>query len=166
MRNLIHATLAAVLLAIPFTHAHAQITLAQLKTLDECALTRLYEQAPAGAIPLGYGRGHVLLMINTKTQVKARLANTVWKGKHFDKYGDFINQWPGFRALSGHAEHAPSWYDGKSSISVSYARGTPVFGNTRDEMREIAPGLYLCRLYELGLCPRFRAYFVIEVACR
>ena len=84
MRTLIHAILTAALLAIPLTSAHAQITLAHLKTLNVCELNQLYEQAPPGAIPVGYGRGHVLFMIDAKMpRLQARLTNSVWKGKHF-----------------------------------------------------------------------------------
>jgi hypothetical protein len=49
---------------------------------------------------------------------------------------------------------------------MEYAPGTPILGNVRDEIREIAPGLYLGRLYE-RCPPRFLGYFALEaVSCR
>lgn len=143
------------------------LTLDRLKRMSEAELEQLFDQAPSGPIPLGYTRGQILLLTEARMpRLKARIGSTVWKGKHFHSGGGIINQWPGFRALSGHAEIGPSWHDGKPCIVVQYPSDTPLFGNTRDELREVAPGLYLCRLYERCPCPRFRGYFAIEVNCR
>ncbi|MBM3993310.1 MAG: hypothetical protein FJ303_04020 [Planctomycetes bacterium] len=141
-------------------------SLADLKRLGESELTRLFEGASLGEIPVGPARGHVLLMSEARLpRVKARLANSVWKGKHFDADGGFINQWPGFQALRGSGAVGTSWHDAKPCLVLDYPSGTPVFGNTRDELRQVAPGLYLGRLYERCPCPRFRGYFAIEMCC-
>ena len=137
-----------------------------LKKLSECELTRLFEEAKPGEIPSGYARGQVLLMTEAKLpKLRARLASSAWKGKHFEADGEFINQWPGFKALRGKAELGVSLHDGKPCLVLEYPPQTPLFGNTRDELREIAPGLYLARLYERCPCPRFRGYFAIQVCC-
>lgn len=141
-------------------------TLASLKKVSECELTRLFEQAPPGPIPIGYARGEVLLMTDAKLpRLRARLASTAWKGKHFEENGEYVNQWPGFTALRGKAELGVSGYDGKPCLLFEYPPDTPLFGNTFDEVREIAPGLYLGRLYERCPCPRYRGYIAIELAC-
>src|ERR1700736_5696550 len=81
------------------------LALADLKNLSECELTRLFENAKPGEIPLVYARGKVLLMTDARLpRLRARLANSAWKGKHFEADGEFINQWPGFQALRGKAE--------------------------------------------------------------
>ncbi len=140
------------------------LTMAQLKKLDICELDRLFAQAPPGAIPLGYARGQVLLMTDAKCpKLRARLASSAWKGKHFCEGGEFINQWPGFTALRGKIEPGVSGYDNKPCLVLDYPADTPLFGNFRDEMREIAPGLYLARLYEKCPCLRFTGYFAIQV---
>jgi hypothetical protein len=140
------------------------LTMAQLKRLNLCGLDRLFAQAPPGEIPLGYARGQVLLMTDARCpKLRARLASSAWKGKHFCEGGEFINQWPGFTALRGKIEPGVSSYDDKPCLVLDYPPGTPLFGNMRDEMREIAPGLYLARLYEICPCQRFVGYFAIQV---
>jgi hypothetical protein len=100
-----------------------------------------------------------------RPRLQARLANLAWKGKHFEDDGAFINQWPGFQALRGQAELGVSGYDGKPCLVLQYPPETPLFGNTYDEIRQVAPGLYLARLYERCPSPRFRGYFAIQVSC-
>jgi hypothetical protein len=142
------------------------LTLKHLAKLSECELTRLFEQAQSGLIPVGYTRGRVLRMQDAKLpRLQACLASAIWKGKHFEADGSFINQWPGFTALRSRAELGISSHDGKPCITIEYPPDTPLFGNYRDEIREIAPGLYLARLYERCPCPRFRGYFAIQVEC-
>jgi hypothetical protein len=141
-------------------------TLRALKKLTLCELDRLFDPAPAGQIPVGYTRGQVLVMVDAKLpKLQACFASTIWRGKTFDADGSYINQWPGFEALRGQAELGVSWHDGKPCLVLGYPDGTPLFGNLRDELREIAPGLYLARLYDRCPCPRFRGYFAIQVAC-
>ncbi len=140
---------------------------ADLKRMNVCELDRLFEQASVSGIPVGYMRGHVLLLTDAKhPRLKAAFAGSAWKGKHFDCNGDFINQWPGFKAVSGHAELGPSWHDGRPCIVASYPPNAKIFGNTRDELREVAPGLFLGRLYDVCPCPRFTGYFYIQAACK
>jgi hypothetical protein len=151
------------------TRASAQPrSLADLKRLSACELTRLFEQAEAGPIPVGYAKGQVLLMEDARLpKLRARLASTAWRGKHFEEGGEFINQWPGFTALRGKIEPGTSAFDGKPCLVLDYPPGTPLFGDMYDEMRQIAPGLYLARLYERSPCPHFRGYFAIQVCgCR
>jgi hypothetical protein len=98
-------------------------------------------------------------------RLQARFASSIWKGKHIEPDGEFVNQFPGFKALKGKAEMGVSTHDGKPCILMSYPPDTPLFGNSWDELREVAPGLYLARLYERCPCPRFRGYFAIQVSC-
>lgn len=160
--------LAITCIAVAGGHASAQdipLDLGHLKKLSACELTSLFEQAPPGAIPVGDVRGKVLLMTDAKhPRLQACLANLAWKGKHFDSDGTYINQWPGFQALRGKAELGVSGYDGKPCLLFQYPPDTPLFGNMYDEIRQVAPGLYLARLYERCPCPRFRGYFAMS-AC-
>jgi hypothetical protein len=138
----------------------------QLAGLGECELEQVFAQADAGPIPVGSCRGHVLLMTNTKRpRARARMANCVWKGKVFGDCGCFINQWCGFQAISSQAVLGASWLDGKPCIFMEYAPGTPIFANTRDEIRQIGPNLYLGRFYDRCPCPKVRGYFVLQFDC-
>jgi len=143
-------------------------TLRRLAGLSECELERLFACAPPGCCPVGHCRGRVLQLTCTRCpRLRACLTSTVWKGKNFECDGSFVNQWICGKALRSRACMGTSWYDGGPCIVVEYPPDTPIFGNTRDELREICPGLYLARLYDRCPCPKFRGYFAIEVEpCR
>ena len=78
-------------------------------------------------------------------RLRARLQGLAWKGKVFHPDGTFINQWAGFRAISSHVAEGPSWFDGRPCIVLEYPPGTAVFGNARDEIRQVGPNLWLGR---------------------
>lgn len=159
---------AAILVAMPAAKADGPcpLTIADLKRLSQCELDRLFEEAGPGELPTGRARGRVLLMCDARLpKVRACLASSLWKGKEFDCDGTFINQWPGFQALRGAGRLGNSEHDGKPCWILEYPPRTAVFGNTFDEMRQIGPGLYLARLYQLCPCPHFRGYFAIQIEC-
>jgi hypothetical protein len=145
------------------------LSLNQLQHLSPCDLEQLYARADIGTLPTSCTRGRVLHLADTRLpRLKACAFNLAWKGKCFECDGSFVNRWPGFTALSSHAEPGASWYDGRPTLVMEYAPGTPLFANLHDEIREVAPGLYLGRLYERCPCPRFVGFFALEVepACR
>ena len=143
-------------------------SLAQLKQFCPAELEALYAQAQAGTPPVGRLRGYVLVMTGKPCpKLAARTANLAWKGKVFEPDGCFVNQWLlGFRALGSQAILGPSAWDDQPALVMEYAPGTPIFGNIRDEIREVAPGLYLGRLYERCPCPRFLGFFALQSVVR
>ncbi len=146
------------------TDVACPVTVADLKRMNLCELHRLFEEGRVTECPHGYGRGHVLYMADAHfPKLRARLAGSAWKGKHFEDCCQFINQWPGFKALRGSGAIGTSWHDDKPCLVLEYPPKTPIFGKTRDELREVAPGLYLARLYETCPCPHFRGYFALQV---
>jgi hypothetical protein len=139
-------------------------TLKQLQQLSEQQLEQLFAQAEAAPIPVGFSRGQVLVLTRKPfPKLGAWAAGLVWKGKHFDENGKFINQWLGFRALHSHAMEGPSWYDGRPCLVLEYPPGTPLFANMRDELREIGPGLYLARAYQRTPHPLFRGFIAMQL---
>jgi hypothetical protein len=137
-----------------------------LARLDRDQLDAAFATGTAGESPVGFGRGRILLRVDGKMpRVRARLQGLAWKGKVFRPDGTFINQWAGFRAIASRVEVGPSWYDGRPCLVLEYPPGTPVFGNARDELREVAPGLWLGRFY--AVCPsgKLEGYFVLEMTC-
>jgi hypothetical protein len=138
----------------------------QLRKLGECELEHIFAQGGVGPIPVGYGRGRVLRLVNTKLpRTKACMNNVVWKGKVFRGDGTFTNQWVCFQALDSTVGYGTSWFDGKPCILMEYPPDTPVFGNSRDELRLIGPNLYLGRFYERCPCGKLRGYFVLQFPC-
>jgi hypothetical protein len=118
-------------------------------------------------LPVGVTRGHVVHVADAKRpRLAAGLQNAFWKGKVFFPNGEFINRFCGFRADRSHGEIGPSWFDGKPCVVLEYPPSALVFANSRDEIREVAPGLYLARFYDRCPCPKFKGYFVLEMTCR
>jgi hypothetical protein len=146
-------------------HQEAGITsLKQMQRLSERELECLYAQADAAPLPVGFVRGQVLFLSGRPLpRVGARVSGLVWKGKHFDEQGWFINQWTGFRAIASHATYGASWYDGRPCLVLQYPEGTALLGNMRDEVREIGPGVYLARVYERSPPRRFRGFIGLEL---
>jgi hypothetical protein len=139
-------------------------SLKQLQQLSTDELEQLFAHADAAPIPVGFSRGQVIVLTGRPLpKVGAWAANLVWKGKHFDEDGRFINQWLCFRALHSHAVCGPSWYDGRPCLVLEYPPGTPLLGNMRDELREIGPGLYLARAYERSPPSRFRGFIGLQL---
>jgi hypothetical protein len=140
----------------------AALTLGDLKRMDFCELDQLFTHGTGTAFPVGSAHGTILLRTDGK-RARAKLAGTVWKGKYFYSDGCITNQWLGFRAISTHIASGSSWYDDKPCVVIEYPPGTAVFGNARDELREIAPGLFLGRFYERCPCQKLQGYFVLEL---
>ena len=99
--------------------------------------------------PLGLTRSTVLYTDGRLPRVKATLQGAVWKGKLFPGDGTFTNLWVG-GVRAGHADTAvePSWLDGQPVLAVHYPPTALVFSRTRDELREVSPGVWLGRSFD------------------
>jgi hypothetical protein len=138
----------------------------ELRRLTAEELEQWFAQGRVDNLPVGAFHGTVLLQIDARLpRLRARLASVVWKGKVFEPDGSFINQWAGFRAVPSQVAVGASWYDGQSCLVLEYPANSAVFANTRDELREIAPGVFLGRFYERCLCPKLQGYFILEMEC-
>jgi hypothetical protein len=139
-------------------------SLKQLQRLGERELECLYAQTEAAPPLVGYVRGRVLILAGGRfPHTRAKLFGLVWKGKHFDEEGCFINQWAGFRALQSNATYGESWYDGRPCLVLEYPAGTPLFADLRDEVRQVGPGLYLIRAYQRSPQPRFWGFIGLQL---
>jgi hypothetical protein len=130
-------------------------------------LEAVYRRAEAGAVPRGYARGLAVYCTDDRlAAVRTRASRTVWHGKVFDPCdGTLVNQWCGFRAVRARVSYGPSCLDGRPSIVMDYRGMSRVWADVRDEVREVAPGLYVGRMYRLRRCgPEFKLYFILQ-AC-
>jgi hypothetical protein len=141
----------------------APLTLADLKRMSSCELEQVFAHGKA-IVPVGKLHGHILCRVEGKlARVRARLGGAVWKGKEFCEDGSFTNRWlMGIRAIPSCAVVASSWYDERPCVVLDYEPGTPIFGNARDEIREVACGLFLARFYRRCPCPLLEGYFALE----
>jgi hypothetical protein len=127
----------------------------------------LYRESEPGAIPAGYTPGRAIYCPDSRLAgVRSRMTGALWHGKIFDPCdGTLVNQWLGLRAIKARVCYGPSWLDGRPSIIMDYSETSWVWAEVRDELREVAPGLYLGRMYRRKACgPQFQIFFALE-AC-
>jgi hypothetical protein len=111
-------------------------------------LEKLFSTGVAGAIPDGRGRGTVL--IGTGGPL-ARLVATLsyalaWRGKVFNARAGRLKNLVtplAIRAIEAAVYKQDSWYDGEPCIVLDYSKTSFVAHKIRDEIREIAPGVFL-----------------------
>jgi hypothetical protein len=144
----------------------------QVLSLDALAhmswpeLEALYRGSPAGCIPRGFARGRALYCPEGRLSgVRSAASKALWRGKVFDDDGEsLVNQWRGVRAIRAAVCYGPSWLDGGPSIVMDYHGTSRVWSDVRDEVREVAPGIYLGRMYRRTDCgPQFQLFFALEI---
>jgi hypothetical protein len=128
------------------------VTGADLMKMSQAQLDDLYKGLIAGPIPDGDSRGTALFFPGTFL-CKA-LAWTVrslnWKGKVFNAAaGTLVNKVSafGFKAIKANVYFDASWLDGNECIVLDYSRTSLVARKVRDEIRMVAPGLYLGKVF-------------------
>jgi hypothetical protein len=111
-------------------------------------LARLFSSGRVGAIPDGHGRGTVLLGTGGLTaQVAARLSYALaWRGKMVSaRTARLLNILTPLQieAIEAVIYKQDSWYDGAPCIVLDYSKTSFAARMIRDEIREIAPGVFL-----------------------
>lgn len=119
----------------------------QGSTLDE-----LFAAAPAGSIPVGIGKGQALIATGTLAArpLVAVVRHLAWRGKEFDTQGRTLRNLItplGVRAIKADVYIDASRLDGRPCIVLDYSKTSRVAGWVRDEIREVAPGLYIGLVY-------------------
>ena len=126
------------------------IDLGQLKTSQ---LDDLFQHGTVTEIPQGYWRGTMIIAPATIfTPLLATLVRLfVWQGKMFyPEQGTLINRGTPFHLSIEKADvyREKSWLDDKPAIIVDYTNTALVSRWIRDEIREVAPNLYLGLAYQ------------------
>src|SRR5262245_28921219 len=146
----------------------APLTFERLTCMTWDELQCLYRGAESGRLPCGFVRGRSLFPpCEFLSGARTKVANCLWKGKHFcPEDGTLVNQWLGIRAIRANTSVGESWLDGKPALILDYAEMSRVWRDARDEMREVAPGLYVGMMHLRG-CPepRIKTMFVLEACC-
>jgi len=111
-------------------------------------LGELFGAGTAGAIPNGRGKGTVLLGTGGRAaRVAAALCYALaWRGKVVNaRQGRLKNIVTplGIQAIEAAVYQQDSWYDGEPCIVLDYSKTSFVARKIRDEIREIAPGVFL-----------------------
>ena len=124
------------------------VTVDELLGMSKQQLDDLFRQHQAGPIPRGEGRGTVLVRWGKwLSSIISRIVHKVaWQGKVFDpERGELRNEVSPLRRKLVRAKvyKDTSWFDQKECIVLDYSRTSFVARKIRDEIREVAPGLYL-----------------------
>jgi hypothetical protein len=127
-------------------------TVAELLSMFQPELDNLFRQSPSGPIPNGNYEGTALVRPGSRLEgPAARLVQRlIWRGKVIDAgKGMLANKIAVFNihAVKAEVYAAASWFDGNEAIILDYSKTSFIARKIRDEIREIAPGLYLGQVY-------------------
>ena len=135
------------------SHAQAQALLSaeSLLALTPAQLESLYRQSPPTPIPSGPIRGTALLRPGEPgASRRARFARFAWQGKVFRNDSTAINRFFGLHAIKARVYSGPSRLDGAPSLILDYHHTSHLYARNRDEIRQVAPCLWLGLMYEDG----------------
>jgi hypothetical protein len=133
--------------------------------MNPAELEQLYRLAGPGQVPRGAVRGIPIVAPGRPyAPAASRAGRVVWQGKVFNDDGSAaVNRFFGVRAVRGSLSYGPSWLDGRPSVILDYQGTSLVYGRYRDEIREVAPGLYLGVMYARAQPqPTFTRFFAFE----
>lgn len=140
-------------------------TIDQLVRMDGPTLNAVYQQGVSVALPPGKIRGTVIVSPGSRLAApSSRMARVIWQGKVVGDCGDtVVNKFFGVRAINGQIYQAESWLDGRPSLIIDYSSTSRVYAKYRDEIRLVAPGIYLGLMYD-RTCPQpvLKTYFLLE----
>ena len=141
------------------------VTLDQVLQMSPSELDSIYRQGTAAAIPEGRIRGTAILSPGTRrTRALSRGARLMWQGKVIEPgQTSAVNRFFGLRIVRGQMYEGPSWLDGQPSLVLDYSQTSRVYANNRDEIRQVAPGLFLGLMYDRTTAPPGLAmYFALD----
>ena len=128
------------------------VTVAEMLNMSQTQLDDLFTQSPAGEIPGGEAKGTAIVAPGTTyTQnIADFVSHFAWQGKVFDPAKGVLRDkiLPfGLNAIIAKVYKGPSWLDNKECIVLDYSETSLLAHWIRDEIREVAPGIYLGKVY-------------------
>jgi hypothetical protein len=129
-----------------------QVTVPELLRMRGRKLDEIYRQSTAGPIPVGDSNGTALILTGTWAAhpIAWMVRQLFWQGKIFnrDPY-QLVNKLTpfGIHAVKAAVYKGKSFLDGGESIILDYSRTSLMAWFVRDEIREVAPRLYLGQAY-------------------
>ncbi|MEO6001573.1 MAG: cytochrome c [Opitutus sp.] len=128
------------------------LTALQLLRKPAAELDALFAASPAGDIPVGEATGTAIAAPgHWIARMGAWFARWfLWQGKVFDPairgLRNRISAF-GLTGIRADVYTGPSWFDGRECIVIDYSKTSLVARFVRDEIRLVAPGLYLGQVY-------------------
>ncbi|MBN1655937.1 MAG: hypothetical protein JXA30_19375 [Deltaproteobacteria bacterium] len=150
-----------------------RITIEEIKKMNQAELDKLYGESKAGPIPNGDSKG-TILVFPTSPAYEATMrqveSGQQWEGKVFycpnpEGPGTLKNKVAGKLIFEAQVYYGNSDYDGGKCIVLDYS-GAPEFQHLRfrDEIRRVAEGLYLGRMYRVDSQGK-SGDFLLNFAC-
>lgn len=142
------------------------ITAQSLLKLSGPELDDLYRQGAAVGIPPGRVRGTAILAPGTRrNEMMALGTRLVWQGKVFQAgHATAVNRFFGLPVVRAQVYQSQSLLDAGPSLVLDYSRTSRVYARYRDEIRQVAPGLFLGLMYDATTSPPdLRMYFALEI---
>lgn len=126
-----------------------------LLDLSRAELDELFTKGQTGEVPDGRARGTAIVAPGTccARVLATAIRYLLWQGKNFDaRAGRLKNRiLPfGIEAIAADVRKGPSLSDGRDCIVLDYSKTSVLARHVRDEIRLVAPGLYLGRAYWHG----------------
>jgi len=122
-----------------------------LLRMSQKELDDLFRASVAGPIPRGVANGEAIVLPGTPLAgALAPPLHLLWRGKvFFPKGKDLLNRiLPfGLRAIRAEVYRQESWFDEREAIILDYSKTSVIAHYIRDEIREVAPRLYLGIVY-------------------
>jgi len=123
-----------------------------LLKLSQTQLDDLFSTAESGPIPDGPAKGTAIVAPGTvfTPELAEAVSLFVWQGKTFDgPHGVLRNRITvlGLNAIVAEVYKGPSLLDNKECVVLDYSKTSLVAKWIRDEIRLVAPNLYLGRVY-------------------
>ncbi|CAG9187447.1 MULTISPECIES: hypothetical protein [Cupriavidus] len=124
----------------------------KLLQMQQAELDDLFRNSAAGDIPNGEAKGTAIISPGTtfSESISRMVSLFAWQGKVFDaSRGVLKNRITpfGLEAILAKVYKADSWLDQKECIVLDYSETSLVAHWIRDEIRCIAPGVYLGKVY-------------------
>ncbi len=128
------------------------VTTADLTKMSQAELDSLYKSSLPGQLPDGDSQGTAIIIPGSLlSQVLIPVIKALaWKGKVFHRDQDYLlNKVSSFslRLIKAQIYRVSSWIDGEEAIILDYSKTSFVAQKIRDEIREVAPSIYLGQAY-------------------
>jgi hypothetical protein len=128
------------------------LTAQHISQLSADQVDDLFRSGRIGQIPDGEADGTAIFWPGTLAEpfVEAFVQSVAWKGKIVDARGRRLKNriLPlGLPAIAADVYTDRSWFDGGDCIVLDYSKRSLIARWVRDEIRKVAPGLYLGLVY-------------------
>jgi hypothetical protein len=124
-----------------------------LMSMTQAQLDELYRNSSLGDIPVGGTHGTAIVMPESFLgKIATRLIRMlIWRGKVFNpSQGDLKNKISPFelKSIRAMVYVGDSWLvKGQQAIVIDYSKTSLLARKVRDEIRQVAPGLYLGKVF-------------------